>query len=41
LEAEALHARTRTGHCRCRAMIGEDIAAEAEIKFMLVDSEPL
>ncbi len=41
LEAESLHARTRTGHCRCRARIGEDTAAEAEIKFMLVDSEPI
>lgn len=41
LEAEALHARSRTGHCRCRALVGSEIAAEAEIKFMLVDSEPI
>ncbi|MBN1941900.1 MAG: UDP-3-O-[3-hydroxymyristoyl] N-acetylglucosamine deacetylase [Phycisphaerae bacterium] len=41
LEAEALHARSRTGHCRCRATVGNEIAAEAEIKFMLVDSEPI
>jgi UDP-3-O-[3-hydroxymyristoyl] N-acetylglucosamine deacetylase/3-hydroxyacyl-[acyl-carrier-protein] dehydratase len=41
LHAEALHARTRTGHCKCRAMIGNELAAEAEIKFMLVDSEPI
>jgi UDP-3-O-[3-hydroxymyristoyl] N-acetylglucosamine deacetylase/3-hydroxyacyl-[acyl-carrier-protein] dehydratase len=41
LEAESLHARTRTGHCKCRALIGQDLAAEAEIKFMLVDSEPI
>jgi UDP-3-O-[3-hydroxymyristoyl] N-acetylglucosamine deacetylase/3-hydroxyacyl-[acyl-carrier-protein] dehydratase len=41
LEAEALHARTRTGHARCRAMVNNEIAAEAEIKFMLVDSEPV
>ncbi len=41
LEAEALHARSRTGHCRCKAMVANEIAAEAEIKFMLVDSEPL
>lgn len=40
LEAEAMHVRTRTGHCRCRAYIGSDVAAEAEIKFMLVDDEP-
>ncbi len=41
LEAQALHARSRTGHCKCRALVGQDIAAEAEIKFMLVDSEPI
>jgi UDP-3-O-[3-hydroxymyristoyl] N-acetylglucosamine deacetylase/3-hydroxyacyl-[acyl-carrier-protein] dehydratase len=41
LEAEALHVRTRTGHCRCRASVGGEIAAEAEIKFMLVDAEPV
>jgi len=41
LEAEALHVRTRTGHCRCKAFVGQEIAAEAEIKFMLVDDEPV
>ncbi len=41
LEAEALHVRTRTGHCCCRATIAGEIAAEAEIKFMLVDAEPV
>ncbi len=41
LHAEALHVRLRTGHCRCQAMIGDQIAAEAEIKFMLVDAEPV
>jgi UDP-3-O-[3-hydroxymyristoyl] N-acetylglucosamine deacetylase/3-hydroxyacyl-[acyl-carrier-protein] dehydratase len=41
LEAESLHVRARTGHCRCRAYVGHDIAAEAEIKFMLVDAEPI
>ncbi len=41
LEAEAMHVRTRTGHCSCRALIGQDVVAEAEIKFMLVDSEPV
>jgi len=39
IEAEALHIRSRTGHCKCRAMIGEHLAAEAEIKFMLVDED--
>jgi len=41
LEAERLHVRSRTGHCKCRACIGRDVAAEAEIKFMLVDAEPV
>ena len=41
LEAEAVHVRTRTGHCRCRAMVTGEVAAEAEIKFMLVDAEPI
>ena len=41
IEAEALHARTRTGHCKCQATVSGEIAAEAEIKFMLVDSEPI
>ncbi len=39
LEAESLHVRSRTGHCKCRAMVGEHLAAEAEIKFMLVDED--
>jgi len=41
LQAEAIHVRTRTGHCKCKAFIGQDVAAEAEIKFMLVDAEPI
>ncbi len=41
IEAEALHVRSRTGHCRCRAMVAGNLAAEAEIKFMLVDAEPI
>jgi len=40
LEAEAVHVRPRTGHCRCRALVEGDVSAEAEIKFMLVDAEP-
>jgi UDP-3-O-[3-hydroxymyristoyl] N-acetylglucosamine deacetylase/3-hydroxyacyl-[acyl-carrier-protein] dehydratase len=41
IHAESLHVRSRTGHCRCTAFVGPDIAAEAEIKFMLVDAEPI
>jgi len=40
LEAETIHVRSRTAHCRCRALVGTDVAAEAEIKFMLMDAEP-
>ncbi len=41
LEAQALHVRPRTGHCQCVARVGDEIAAEAEMKFMLVDSRPV
>jgi beta-hydroxyacyl-ACP dehydratase FabZ len=41
LHAEALHVRTRTGHTRCWATVGDETCAEAEIKFMLVDAEPI
>ncbi len=39
IEATAIRVRSRTGHTRCRAFVGEDLAAEAEIKFMLVDAD--
>ena len=39
IEAEAVRVRARTGHTQCRAYIGPDVAAEAQIKFMLVDAE--
>ena len=39
LEAEAVRVRSRTGHTKCKAYVGNDVAAEAEIKFMLVDAE--
>lgn len=41
LHAEALHVRSRTGHTRCWATVGKETSAEAEIKFMLVDAEPI
>ena len=41
LQAEALHVRSRTGHCKCQAMVGGELAAEAEIKFMLVDADAM
>ena len=39
LEAEAVKIRARVAHMRCRAYVGEDLAAEAELKFMLVDDD--
>jgi UDP-3-O-[3-hydroxymyristoyl] N-acetylglucosamine deacetylase/3-hydroxyacyl-[acyl-carrier-protein] dehydratase len=39
LEAECLRVTARLGHIRCRATVDDKVAAEAEIKFMLVDSE--
>ncbi|HSI36785.1 MAG TPA: 3-hydroxyacyl-ACP dehydratase FabZ, partial [Tepidisphaeraceae bacterium] len=41
LEAVTVRVKSRTGHVRCKAFVGEKLAAEADIKFMLVDSEPL
>jgi UDP-3-O-[3-hydroxymyristoyl] N-acetylglucosamine deacetylase/3-hydroxyacyl-[acyl-carrier-protein] dehydratase len=39
LEAQSIHVRSRTGHCRCRASVAGELAAEAEVKFMLVDAD--
>lgn len=39
LEAEAVRVKTRTGHVRCSAYVCDKLAAEADIKFMLVDAE--
>jgi UDP-3-O-[3-hydroxymyristoyl] N-acetylglucosamine deacetylase/3-hydroxyacyl-[acyl-carrier-protein] dehydratase len=39
LEAEAVRMRSRIAHMRCRAYVAEEIAAEAEVKFMLVDED--
>ena len=41
IEAESINIRRRMGHCRCRAFVDNQLAAEAEIKFMLVDAEPV
>ncbi|MCE9591793.1 MAG: UDP-3-O-acyl-N-acetylglucosamine deacetylase [Planctomycetes bacterium] len=39
IEAESVRVKRGLAHMRCRAYVGEDLAAEAEIKFMLVDNE--
>jgi UDP-3-O-[3-hydroxymyristoyl] N-acetylglucosamine deacetylase/3-hydroxyacyl-[acyl-carrier-protein] dehydratase len=41
LEAVTVRVKSRTGHVRCRAFVQDKLAAEADIKFMLVDAEPL
>jgi UDP-3-O-[3-hydroxymyristoyl] N-acetylglucosamine deacetylase/3-hydroxyacyl-[acyl-carrier-protein] dehydratase len=41
LIAEAIRVRSRTGHVKCQAKVGEKLVAEAVIKFMLVDADPI
>ena len=40
LEAETIRVKARTGHVRCTAHVSEELVAQAEIKFMMVDAEP-
>ncbi|MBN2064950.1 MAG: 3-hydroxyacyl-ACP dehydratase FabZ [Sedimentisphaerales bacterium] len=40
LETEALRSKNRTGDCKCRALVGDKVVAEAQIRFMLVDADP-
>ncbi len=39
LEAEAVQAKARTGTVKCQAFVGNKVAAEAIIRFMMVDAE--
>ncbi|MFQ6036080.1 MAG: UDP-3-O-acyl-N-acetylglucosamine deacetylase [Sedimentisphaerales bacterium] len=39
LTAETTKLRKRTAQCQCKAMVGESVVAEAQIRFMLVDDE--
>ncbi|HUW20896.1 MAG TPA: UDP-3-O-acyl-N-acetylglucosamine deacetylase [Sedimentisphaerales bacterium] len=41
LTAETVRMRKRGAQCQCRAMVGETLVAEAQIKFVLVDDEKL
>ncbi len=41
LEATARRVKSRTGHVAGRAHVGNEIVAEADIKFMMVDADPL
>ncbi len=40
LEAVAIRTKARTGTMKCRAYVGAKLAAEAQIRFMMVDAEP-
>lgn len=41
LEAHARRVKSRTGHVSCTARVGDAHVAEADIKFMMVDADPL
>jgi beta-hydroxyacyl-ACP dehydratase FabZ len=41
LEATTVRVKSRTGHVRCKAFVEDKLACEADIKFMLVDAEPV
>lgn len=41
LEVEVVRAKARAGHVRCRAKVGDELAAEADIKFMMADADPM
>ena len=40
IEAQTVRVKARTGETECRATVGGELAAEAGIRFMLVDVEP-
>ncbi|MBN2445175.1 MAG: 3-hydroxyacyl-ACP dehydratase FabZ, partial [Phycisphaerae bacterium] len=41
LEAHAIRVKARTGQVYCEARVGEEHVAEASIRFMLVDADPV
>jgi len=41
LEAQTVRVKARTGQTQCRATVGGELVAEAMIRFMLVDAEPV
>ncbi|MBN2137226.1 MAG: UDP-3-O-[3-hydroxymyristoyl] N-acetylglucosamine deacetylase [Sedimentisphaerales bacterium] len=41
LIAESDRMKRRTAQCRCKAMVGDTVVAEAQIRFMLVDEEQI
>jgi UDP-3-O-[3-hydroxymyristoyl] N-acetylglucosamine deacetylase/3-hydroxyacyl-[acyl-carrier-protein] dehydratase len=41
LQSETLREGRRTAQCRCRAIVQDNLCAEADVKFMLVDDEKI
>lgn len=41
IEAVTLNVKARIGHVQCYARVDTELAAQAEIKFMMVDADPL
>ncbi len=41
LEANAIRVKSRTGHVQCNARVGDELVAQADIKFMMVDADPV
>ncbi len=41
LEAEAIRAKERTASVRAQAKVGDQLAAEAKLRCMMVDAEPI
>jgi UDP-3-O-[3-hydroxymyristoyl] N-acetylglucosamine deacetylase/3-hydroxyacyl-[acyl-carrier-protein] dehydratase len=41
LEAESVRVKSRTGQVQCLARVGNELVAEATIRFMLVDADPV
>jgi len=41
LTSETIRVRSKTAICKCRALVGSSIAAEAQIMFMLVDDDAM
>jgi hypothetical protein len=40
LEAQAIRVKSRSGEVFCQARVASELAAEANIRFMLVDADP-
>jgi UDP-3-O-[3-hydroxymyristoyl] N-acetylglucosamine deacetylase/3-hydroxyacyl-[acyl-carrier-protein] dehydratase len=41
LEVEVKRMKTRTATCSCRALVAGQLVAEAQLRFMLVDADPI